>query len=299
MPITSLDNFYPLSNYWTYEQVVSTVMDLTDTSDNEDIDLISFRVHLNMALSYLSKLLNMTEVPYYGCMATGQFEPFYYGEGNLHYISLSSYLISGNVKLSNQIDRIIRVAGYLPHPNSIDPAKNYWVGQCTRKELAQILDVSSLRNTQYRMSVLWTHFGENLIFSVGDEIDTIPKQNDVSISNTKTYIYDLKAGKLGVWFYRKPILDNLVGDHPDKQIEGGGNYREKIDLPDEYIDLLTKLTYQRVMMQLQKPVDPNIQADINSGITALNNAVTNWKQTEEAMQVSEKVGIRPNMPGGV
>jgi len=66
MPINNMSLVTPLSMQWTYEQVVSEAMVLTNTMENVDIQLDNVRNHLNARLSYIANLLNSAERPWYG-----------------------------------------------------------------------------------------------------------------------------------------------------------------------------------------------------------------------------------------
>ena len=76
MPVLSINNgvaIQPLSRGWTHQQIVSEAMVLTNTIDNENIQLDNIRNHVNSGISYLAGLLNLAASPKYGFYASVDF----------------------------------------------------------------------------------------------------------------------------------------------------------------------------------------------------------------------------------
>lgn len=286
MPITAMSVVTPSSRYWTHEQVVSEAMVLTNTLDNENIQLDNVRNHINKNISYLSNLLNLAAAPFYGIWLTGRLEATLHQSG-LESIDLSiAEPASGAIpaQLVSDIKRLNVVSA-----NGLTD----WVGNCTKKDISELGELNSGRNVQYRHSILWSHHGSEIIVFVGNNISTAA----VPLVNAP---YDISSQNFNVWAYRKPILDNVaIATSIGAQTAGGGNYRGNVDLPDEYMELLIKMTQKNILEQIREQVPQALEQEINQGLANINQLINSELQFEAAEREKRKYGSQQRPPGAM
>lgn len=286
MPISAMSTVTPSSRYWTHEQVVSEAMVLTNTLDNENIQLDNVRNHINKNISYVSNLLNLAAAPFYGIWMTGQLETTLHPSG-LEWIDLSVIEpVSGAIPAQTVSD--------IKRLNVVSTgAATDWVGNCTKKDISELSELNSLRNVQYRHSVLWSHHGSELIFFVGTGIATVAN----ALTGTA---YNMSAQNVNVWAYRKPILDNVaIASSVAAQTAGGGNYRGNVDLPDEYMELLIKMTQKNILEQIREQVPQALEQEINQGLANINQMIGSELQFEAAERDKRKYGFPQRPPGAM
>jgi len=84
----------------------------------------------------------------------------------------------------------------------------------------------------------------------------------------------------------------LVKIYPYGVQEGLDN---NIDLPDIYVDLLIKLTVQKVLQQNKEQVPAEIESAVNAGIQSINQMITFEMQHEAALKERRNLG-KPQRP---
>jgi hypothetical protein len=72
--ITEIREMYPLSRSWTHEEMASEAMVLTNTIDNEKLQLANIRNHINIAITHIADLLNLSSYPAYNIFMKGTIE---------------------------------------------------------------------------------------------------------------------------------------------------------------------------------------------------------------------------------
>lgn len=174
----------PLSKYWTHEQIASEAMVLTNTIDNENIQLDNVRNHINAGISYLAGLLNLAASPWYGVYATFCFEPVLHNSG-LEYLDLTDSVNNRANDISNMLFSIDRInMKPFNNPNPLAPSST-WNGNVIKEDIAQLTQLNTQQNIQWRHSVAWAHHGQDLLFYIGNNIQTanrpVPVQTDYTL----------------------------------------------------------------------------------------------------------------------
>lgn len=284
MPFTTMSTITPLSNYWTHQAIASEAMVLTNTIDNENIQLDNIRNHIKANISHLAKLLNLASSPWYGIWMSGTLENTLHNTG-LEWINLSIGIppVNGFVPATQVMD-IKRINVGMSQGI---PANTNWIGNCTKLDVSQLTQLQSYQNLQWRHSIAWAHHGSDLLFFVGSNIGTLnrPAGTDYNISQNQQFI---------AIAYRRPILDDLL---PPSNL--GSQYYVNIDLPDEYADLLIKMTVKRILEQLKEQVPQVLDAEINQGLANINGLITAELQFEQSEREKRKYGAQQKGPGGV
>ena len=282
MPVTNIPTITPLSRDWTHEEIVSEVMVLTNTIDNEQIQLYNIRNHLNSNLSYLAKLLNLSSSPWYRLALTARIESSNHPSG-LDWINLVTPVVVGGTPPNLMLMDIHRISV---------PRKNYnstgWVGNCTKLDIAELTQLKSFQNVQWRYSVAWTYIGQEVLLFVGDQIMSWANANPL------LEVYSILGIDLVLWVTRKPILDDLLA--PD---DPRSNYRQNVDLPDQYIDLLVKITQKKVLEQRREQIPTALEQEVNQGLASIQQMLANDLQFEAAEREKRKYGVAQRSPGAV
>jgi len=236
-------------------------MVLTNTRDQEELDTDNVRYHLNASLSFLAEQLNLAASPWYGVTVEATLEPV------LHISGLESINLG---TVGSQLFSINRVTVARAFP----PIVNAWVGNCVRKDIAEIANVQSYNNRTYRQSIMWAQNGNEILLFVGSEISTIA----VPVTSE----YDISSSKFAIWANRNPQLDDLLPRNSSL------TYRVGVDLPDKYMELLIKLVEKRVIEQLGQEMPQTLQQEIDLGLQKLNEL----KQLKEQMAVQQEVKVK-------
>lgn len=158
---------FPLSRGWTHEQVASEAMVLTNTIDNEAIQLDNVRNHINANISYLAELLNLAASPFYGIYATFCFEPQLHDSG-VEYLDLTDSVNNNANNIANLIFDMKRINIY----EVMTGTTPHWNGNVIKWDISQIMQQNAMQNVQSRHTVAWSHFGSEVLFFVGDNISS-------------------------------------------------------------------------------------------------------------------------------
>ena len=234
MPLSVLNPITPLSRTYTHQMLASEVMVLTNTNDNENIQLANVRNHINLAVSHVAELLNLASTPWYGIYMNGTLDDPAHPSG-LDWIDLSatSFTIGGSsIKASLLLSEIKRISFGLTQNIA-----NAWVGNCSRMDISQLLHQSNQLNVQHNLSVFWAHHGTELLFFVGKQIKS-PAHNTASA-------YTLTGSTCSIFAYRSPLLDDLTPPLPNSPF-----VTNNVDIPDRYIRLVVLMAQKMVLEQL-------------------------------------------------
>lgn len=279
MPSLRMSAVTSLSSVWTHEAVASEAMVLTNTIDNENIQLFNIRNHINSNIAYLSNLLNLASSPWYGIWLEATLEDVLHPSG-LEYVDLSIPVpIVGFVPASGiyEIKRLNFTAQ--SPPSNLD-----WVGNTTKLDIAQLTQLQSNQNIQWKFSIAWTHFGNELLLFVGNNIRTLNR----TPLNTA---FDIRNQKLVIWAYRKPVFDNLLAvTDPNNNYSSITGNNALVDLPDEYIDLLIKMTQKKILEQIREQIPAQLEQEINVGIQSISQNLANEIQFEAQERMKSKYG---------
>jgi len=352
MPIVTTSRISPLSKYWTHEDVVSEALVMTKQTDNTNVQLHSVRVHMNLAISNISNMLNLASMPWYNLWLYGELEQELHPTG-LHYIDLSN--------TSRYLEKAVlsNYTAFIPIHNSVvtpvithneyqqqfnpsqdlqeiqkvninnsSPIKNSitedftnrigrlkpWSGNFVKKDLSVLTELSTARNIAYRQDICWTHSGSELLFSIGNEILTqqnsymhgITSIEDVLaeteiLENTLTIPYtlvgirndELHPYPITIVATRKQRLDDL------KAPEQSNTYKERVDLPDEYMDLLIKKVQKFVLTQLREQVPAQLEQEINQQQMQIHDQINRELQYEQAERQKVSYGYGQRPPGAM
>lgn len=293
MPVTAINGgaiaaLRPLSNFWTYWRVASEVMVLTNTNDNEQVQVENIRYHINSSISHLADILNSHSSPWYGSYLTCTLDAAH--PSGLDYINLSS-----NVDVSRMLSHITRVS----FPTTAVPVANIWTGNVTSWDIAQLTQQASQNNTSNRHTVAWAHNGNEILIFTGSDINGI-------VPKASAY-YSLPTNII-VWAHRQPLLDDMmpvstgavsVGNTSATYIHNNGvpTISEYVDLPDKYIKLLIDLVQIQVLKQRTEPVPGALEQGVNAGLETLNRNLAQQVQYEAAEREKRKYGAPQRAPG--
>jgi hypothetical protein len=287
MPITSMSTVTPLSKQWTHEMIQSEAAVLTNTLDNEDVQLDNIRSHINVSLSYISNLLNLAERPWYGIWAISTIEAGAHSSG-LNFIDLATADNNGLIP-ANWINSIKRVSAL----GNLDTVTN-WVGNLTKWDLSKLTQQANLLNVQNRHTLAWTWHGSDILVYAGADI-----RSRQAFTAPHTQTYDILAQSFMLWGFRKPILDNMVPPDATTQAAQNGNYRSLVDLPDEYVDLLIKLVIQKIYTQRRERVPEALEQEVNQGVAQISQMISSELQYEAAERDKLRYGHAVRPPGAV
>lgn len=293
----SFVNLQTLSSFWTHENIASEAMVLTNTIDNEAIQLDNIRHHVNANIAHLANLLNLAMSPWYGVWFEFSLENGLHRSG-LEWCDLSGSngLFGYNVyPLMHSIRRINVIA------EQGAPA-DAWVGNCTKLDIAQLTELMSLKNIQYRQSICWTHNGSELLIFTGGQVLT-PNHPERSTFKAMTLTDTHFVG----WGYRKPRLDALV---PESVVTGQTwtdpargvltqNYKSYIDLPDEHSLLLIKMTQKSILEQLREQIPQQLEAEVNAGLAMIGQNLQMDIDLEKKEREKRKYGDQQRSPGAM
>lgn len=278
MPIVQTQTISPLSRDWTYEQIASEAMVLTNTIDNERVQLINVRNHINVNISYLARLMNLSNSPWYSLWLEGEFETGLHPSG-LEWIDLTTAV--GTITPYNLLHQIERIT--TRNTDSTELTVN-----CIKQDMSQLGQINSNLNIQYRHSILWTHLSTEILFYVGERINTTNK------NLSELYDYDLRTNqKIIIWAKRKPALDDLLSPNTST------TYRTNIDLPDDNVQLLIQLTQKKILEQINLEVPQVLDQEINQGIMQVQGNLAKELEFEKAEREKRKYGHQQSPPGAM
>jgi hypothetical protein len=288
MPILSLSTITPLSRNWTHEEVVSEVAVLTQTLDNEEVQHMNIRNHLRLSVSYLAELLNLHTSPFYGIYVVGILESFLHPSG-LEWVDLTA-----GVNVSNLFADIQRVNFVMNNPTAPD-----WIGNSRKCDISHLTQLQSQELLQWRFDIGWTHIGTDILFYVGRGIRTVAQPRGVT-SIVDPIGYDVSNQTFTIWGRRHPILDTLLArNDPANNYSNITGANANVDLPDQYIDLLVKMTQKRVLEQRREAVPQELTQQVNDGVAMINKLVSDELQFEAAEREKRKYGNPQRPPGAM
>jgi len=260
MPITQISTFQNLSNDWTIEDIASEALVLTNNLDNEDIELSNVRVHIKVSQSHIVRELNIANSPFYGIWMEGTFENSLHASG-LEFCDLSTVVSGFTPATVIQDIKRINIRG--------DGSSDEYISNLRKEDVSKLTMLNSNLNNQFRQSVLWTWHGSELLFYVGDDI------NSVNITRAEAS-YDISDHNFLVWAHRRPILDDMLAEN------ASATYRSNIDLPDDNINLLLMMVQKKILEQVGRTVPEQLNAQIDKDITDIRRGMSEEIQMELA-----------------
>lgn len=279
MPITAINGqanytVTPLSNSWTHQEVASEAMVLTNTIDNENIQLSNVRTHIKSAISYLANLLNMAASPFYGINMTAEIESTAHPSG-LPFINLATPL--GTVIPVGIINEVKRV-----NSTKISLSNNAaYSGNFTGWDVSMLTQQNNFFNLQHRDTVAWTHHGNDLLLFAGSNIQT-----PISPAGSECPYSLLPADvRIVLMCFRQPILDDMLPTNNANSI-----YFNNVDLPDRYIHLLLQMVQKMILQQINVTPPAQLEQDINQGLMQINSNLNQDLQFERAEREKLKYG---------
>lgn len=280
MAVTNIPTITPLSRTWTHEMIASEVMVLTNTIDNEQVQLQNIRNHMNSQISYLVNLLNLSISPWYRITLTARLDNTAHASG-LDWIDLDTAL--GGI-IPSQLLLDVKRLSVSPTPVATD-----WIGNCTKVDTSEITQLSSRQNVQWRFSICWQHTGREILVYCGDNIQS-PAHTPASPA---TADYNVTTQNFVIWGTRKPVLDDLLA------VSLSTTYKANVDVPDQYIDLLIKMTQKKVIEQRRELIPTALEQEVNQGLVTLQQQLANELQFEAAEREKRKYGNPQRVPGTV
>lgn len=275
MSLNTLNNITPLSRTYTHQMLASEVMVLTNTNDNENIQLANVRNHINLAVSHVAELLNLASTPWYGIYMNGVLDNPAHASG-LDWIDLSAtnFTIGGvSIMASLLISEIKRISF-----GATQGISNAWVGNCSRMDISQLLHQANQLNVQHNLSVFWNHHGTELLFFAGKQIQT-PAHNVASA-------YTLIGTTCSIFAYRSPLLDDLTPPLPTSTF-----VTNKVDIPDRYIRLVVLMAQKMVLEQLNMTAPEQLEAQIQQGVASITQGLQAEIQMERSERDKQRYGV--------
>ena len=282
MGVLTLPNIPTLGRTWTHRQAVSEAMVLTNTVDNERIQMSNVRAHLNIAISTVVEQLKLNSDPFYGIIYKCGVEATYHDTG-LHYIDLSVLIPTTTYIPIQNITKVERVS-------TQDKAGNYtdaFVGNFSQKDISEIVHLENNLNVQHRDSIYWTHYGKDILLFIGSNINT-------TLRADATLAYNFPEDQITIFALRQPTLDDLKSIAPDINnidvLRHSLTFDNVIDLPDRYVKLAVALTQKFILEQLEKTVPQQLEQMIGQSFQKANNDVQSELQVERANRQKEQYG---------
>lgn len=282
MGVLTLPNIPTLGRTWTHRQAVSEAMVLTNTVDNERIQMSNVRAHLNVAISTVVEQLALHNDPFYGVIYKSGIEATYHDTG-LHYIDLGIAIPTTTYIPIQNISKVERVSAQ-------DTAGTYtdaFIGNFSKKDISEIVQLENNLNVQHRDSVYWCHYGNIILLFIGFNINT-------SLRNNNDLAYRLPDDQLTIFAMRQPTLDDLKPIAPDinnvDPVRHSQTFDNVIDLPDRYVKLAIALTQKFILEQLEKTIPQQLEQELGQSFMKANNDVQNELQIERARRQKEEYG---------
>lgn len=273
MPVTAINPaITTLGQSWTHESLVSAVMVETNTFDNERIQLANHRAILNQCLAKIVELLNIAHMPFYGSTFVCQLEAAPHPNG-LEWVDLSTP-VGGAVIPYRAISDVVSVnvpGGNWDEWSNPQNATELFTGNFAKWDMRAMLEQNRKHNVQHRQSIAWYLHGKELMLYVGADIN-LPSRNSANYN----FQYELEHDKIVMEVYRNPILDDLLPRNTSV------TYRQPIDLPDRYADLLINMCSRKVYGMMNAQVPAQMQQEINVELAKLDQNVAMEVQNERA-----------------
>tara|TARA_S200002703_G_scaffold159249_2_gene172054 strand:+ start:2568 stop:3569 length:1002 start_codon:yes stop_codon:yes gene_type:complete len=333
MIVTQIANVVErLSDYWTHQRVVSTAMHLAGITDNEVVQLDTIRHYVNLGVSHIAELLRVANSPFYGVKLDAIFD-------RPDHLTTRPNGPDFDIKKDAGLFKITLTTGadwqtaardhWYRHLATIDRISIFgtaavgnvpaYQGNAIRKDIAELTHLVSQENTQSRHSIFWSHQGNTIYFYVGNRIGVEDQlgsaaesasDSGAAISNANNnFDYAIAdpsttptadnsvetAGPIDIWGQRKPLLDNLT-QAPNT---AGGTYVNNVDLPDEHIELLVKMTQKRLLEHRREAVPQALDQEIQSATMLIRRQLDDELRFEQAERQKQDYGSQQKAPGVV
>jgi len=277
MPITSMSAITPLSRYWTHEAICSEAMVITDTLDNENVQLSNVRAHMNVGISYIAELMNLAAMPVFHIWMQGSFEPQIHATG-LEYIDLTridnTLVPPISIPPIQIIDDISRIN---LKPSTTTPPNTDFCSNVTKWDISELTNQQWGLNVQQRQTIAWAQIGSDLIFYVGNDITSLNLARSGSA-------YDITSQPIVIVGRRQPLLDDLLAENVSL------TYRTNVDLPDKYIKLLIQMVQKMILEQLNMKPAAQLEQEINQGIAMISQNLASETNFEKDAREKKKYG---------
>lgn len=285
-----------LGRTWTYESAASRVAILTQVNDNENVQWLNIRNHINVAISTVVERLELSQQPWYRISLPAQLEPQLHMTG-LYYIDLSKLIqpqpsneqFYVPIKFLSDIIRltipVITEAGVLQ--------SNFFSGNCTKKDITELNQLQSSYNTQWMSSVAWAHNGNEILIFIGDQIATgLRPTPNPNVIPSYTLNEPEDKGSFIITAERQPMLDDLK---PPDGLAPSLTYRTLIDIPDKYINLVIQIAQKSTLEQLEKTVPQALENQIAQQFGAYSQQVSQDLTIAQARREKQDYGNPPTV----
>ena len=298
MPVIQADPIVPLSGAWTHQSLVNEVRMLTSELDNERIQNISLRRHINQAISYLTDLLNTAQKPDYGITWLATLDNTNHPSG-LPWINLSTPV---TVTATNAWERTYMQHAFLGTATQMIPSNhiwginnftakpaltgqnnnaNVWKGNCQLLSIAEIATLDTFYNDQYRQSICYRRHGRDIVMHIGSQITATAN----TAPNFTTTFYERPLNFV-IWGHRHALLDNCL-----PETAATSSWLQYVDIPDRHIRLLMLLVQKMALESIQKGVDSATEQTISSLIAQIQQGVQVDLQNDIAERTKQKQGF--------
>jgi len=287
MPIVSINgedsivHLRPLSKFWTYYRISSEAQVLTQQKNNEKVQEMNIRYHINAAISHIADLLSLAAEPWYGITILGTLDTAH--PTGLDRIDLSTF---------QDLDRFIH------HIERVNIVNGTRIGNLSKWDLSMMTQQRSGWNLQHDQTATWTHLGSDILMFFGKDVDS--PANALEHSS-----YDVSSADFAIVGYRQPILDDMLPESTSLTYKHTKDtdipqINEYIDLPDRYAKLLIDMVQASILQQVNVDIPKQIEQSINQATQQLTSMIDAKRQFE----VNAKQGYDRNLnriqpPGGI
>jgi len=282
-----IDPIRPLSSVWTVESFLTLVRSMLGELDSAKVTNYELRLYTNMALSRLALLIRAKDPDCYG--VKWLFEPDAVPYANYLEHDLSApymqalpdvgtkeavfpkpqgMVLPDSIIPNNVIAEIKGISFRNRNSNDAD----LWTGKAMQvSDPSALVSIASQENGIYRQSIIWARQGHRLLFFFGTEIQTAPTTLVDGYAYTRPYTGELFAT-------RKPLLDDLKPELADENLT---DFRNLLDIPDEYVNLLA-LHVKKIVRETKGALDQATTQAIQGMEQELTGVPENGEATQGA-----------------
>lgn len=283
MPVTTIPSIRPLSSFYTVKALVSQVRVLIGRLDTKEIQDYNIRQHLNFATSHVAELLRLAKHPQYGVVwqialegsGTNEISGATFHFNGMYWCDLSTLVVPTAANITNadkqyqqpfnsnpNINPGIIPANALAEISKLSGSKsaeqtsvgNVLLGHWKSVSIEELTTMYENNNDQYRYSICWAVYGSAIFVYYGEGVRDLAAE--------KAYV---APRNISLWGYRKPILDNLLGEH-----ETNSSWSQLVDIPDNFIELVLLKTQKKCHEQLNE----NVPQDLDTQIAQQTQSIT-------------------------
>lgn len=300
MPVVNIPTIRPLSSFHTVKALVSQIRVLIGRLDNKEIQDYNIRQHLNFATSHVAELLRLAKHPQYGVIwkiaiegdntnqidtAVPHFNGMFWCDLSTLVVPTAATIASGDKEFQQPNHNNSNInAGIIPANALADITKitgsksaeqsaltNVLLGHFKQVSIEEITTMYENNNDQYRFSICWAIHGSAIFIYYGEGVRDSTAEKPYVAPRT-----------ISLWAYRKPILDNLKGEH-----EVNSSWSQLVDIPDNFIELVLLKAQKKCHEQLNENVPPDLDTQIAQQTQAITQNLMSEIEFEKLRRLKE------------